>query len=78
MEDIIDNYPKQASRRGDGDAMSDIWSSSAIQSLLGPDKELFFVDGPEGETSDIFLKTCAFLAQFPVQLDHRLGGLIPF
>ncbi|KAJ7235942.1 hypothetical protein C8J57DRAFT_1088459, partial [Mycena rebaudengoi] len=41
MEDIIDNYPREASQRGDGESMSDIWSSPAIQSLLGPDGEVF-------------------------------------
>ncbi|KAJ7247221.1 hypothetical protein C8J57DRAFT_1081001, partial [Mycena rebaudengoi] len=41
MEDIIDNYPREAWKRGDGESMADIWSSPAIQSLLGPDGEIF-------------------------------------
>ncbi|KAJ7898766.1 hypothetical protein B0H13DRAFT_1514677, partial [Mycena leptocephala] len=41
IEDILDDYPKTASRLGKEGGMSDIWSSPGIVALEGPDGRPF-------------------------------------
>ncbi|KAJ7124136.1 hypothetical protein C8R43DRAFT_834925, partial [Mycena crocata] len=41
IEEIIDSYPRKASALGDGDIMTDIWSSPTIKNLKGPDGKPF-------------------------------------
>lgn len=53
IEDILDQYPVEASQLRDGKFMSDIWSSPAIQELKGPDGKPF-LEGPNGEARLLF------------------------
>jgi hypothetical protein len=53
IEDILDSYPQEASKRGSGGEMDDIWSSPVIQNLQGPDGEPF-LKGPKGEGRYLF------------------------
>ncbi|KAJ7615304.1 hypothetical protein B0H17DRAFT_965917 [Mycena rosella] len=48
IEDILETYPKTASQREEGEAMSDIWSSPTIKNLTGPDGKPF-LEGAEEE-----------------------------
>lgn len=49
IEDILDQYPMEASRPRDGKFMGDLWSSPAIQDLKGPDGSKLFLKAPNGE-----------------------------